>query len=60
MHGGEEKCIQDLVQKAEGKRPHGRPMHKWEGNIKLDFNRMGECDWIYLAQDRDKSKLFQT
>ena len=23
-------------------------------------NRMGGCDWIYLAQDRDNGKLFQT
>jgi len=29
-----------LVQKAEGKRPHGRPRHEWEGIIKLDFNRI--------------------
>jgi len=28
-----------LVEKAEGKRPHGRLRHKWEGIIKLDFNK---------------------
>jgi len=26
-----------LVRKLEGKRPLGRPAHKWEDNIKMDF-----------------------
>jgi len=26
-----------LVGKTEGKRPFGRPRHRWEGNIKMDL-----------------------
>ena len=44
-----------LVGKPEGKRPLGRPGHKWEDNIKMDLQEMGaSCeDWLELAQDRD-------
>ena len=28
-----------LVGKPEGKRPLGRPRHRWEGNIKMDFRK---------------------
>jgi len=40
----------------EGKRPLGRPMHRWEDNIKVDIKEVG-CGgmyWIELAQDRDR------
>jgi hypothetical protein len=37
MCGREEKCIQGLVAKPEVHRPLGRPRHKWEDNVKLDF-----------------------
>jgi hypothetical protein len=30
-----------LVGKPEGKRQLGRPRHKWEDNIKMDFQEMG-------------------
>jgi hypothetical protein len=45
-----------LVGKPEGKRPLWRPRHKWEGNIKMDFQEVGwgSVDWIELAQDRDR------
>jgi hypothetical protein len=44
-----------LVGKPEGKRPLGRPRHRWVDNIKKDFrDRMGSTDWIELAQDRDQ------
>jgi len=26
-----------LVRKPEGKRPHGRPRHRWENNIRMDL-----------------------
>ena len=44
-----------LVGKPEGKRPLGRPRHRWKDNIKMDLQEVGcECmDWIDLAQDRD-------
>ena len=45
-----------LVGKPEGKKPLGRPRHKWEDNIKMDIQEMGgDCgDWMELAQDRDR------
>jgi len=44
-----------LVGKPEGKRPLGRPSHRWEDNIKMDLQEVGGgCgDWMELAQDRD-------
>jgi hypothetical protein len=33
---GEERCIQVLVGKPEGKRPLVRPRRRWEDNIKMD------------------------
>jgi len=45
-----------LVRKPEGKRPLGRPKHRWEDNIKMDLQEVGgDCgDWVELAQDRDR------
>ena len=42
--------------KPEGKRPLGRPRHKWEDNIKMDLQEVGceGTDRIDLAQDRDR------
>jgi hypothetical protein len=44
-----------LVGKPEGRRPLGRPRHRWEDNIKMDLREVGwGIDWIDLAQDRDR------
>jgi hypothetical protein len=45
-----------LVGKPEGKRPLGKPRHRWEDNIEMDLQEMGcgVMDWIELAQDRDR------
>jgi hypothetical protein len=45
-----------LVGKPEGKRPPGRPRHRWAANIKMDRQAQGGggMDWIKLAQDRDR------
>ena len=54
---GEKKGVyRVLVGKAEGKSPLGRPMHRWEDNIKTDLQKVecGGMDWIDLAQDRDR------
>jgi hypothetical protein len=42
-----------LVEKADGKRPLGRPRHRWEDNITADLRevRFGGMDWIKLAPD---------
>jgi hypothetical protein len=45
-----------LVGKPEGKRPLGRPRHRWVDNIKIDLTEIGwdGRDWLELAQDRDQ------
>jgi hypothetical protein len=44
-----------LVGKPEGRRPLGRPMRRWEDNIKWTCERLdGGMDWINLAEDRDR------
>ena len=42
--------------KSEGKRPLGRPRHRWEDNIKMDLQEVGceGMDWIDVAQDRER------
>ena len=42
--------------KPEGKRPLGRPIHRWEDNFKMDHQEVGweDMDWIEMAQDRDR------
>ena len=56
-HVGESTAVyRVLVEKPEGKRPLGRPRHRWEDYIKMDLQEVG-CggrDWIKLAQDRDR------
>ena len=54
---GEGRCAHRvLVGKPEGKRPLGRPRHRWEDNIKMDLQEVGGVcgDWMELAQDRDR------
>jgi hypothetical protein len=48
-----------LVGKPEGKRPLGRPRHRWENNIKVDLRETGwgGMDWIDLAQDRNQWRV---
>jgi hypothetical protein len=47
-----------LVGKLEGKRPLGRPRHRWVDNIKMDLREIGcdGMDYIDLTQDRDQWK----
>ena len=54
--GGERGVYRVLVGKPEGKRPVGRPRHRWEDNIKMVLEEVvcGVMDWIKLAQDRDR------
>jgi hypothetical protein len=53
-HGEVRGVYSILVGRPVGKRPLGRPRHRWEDNIKLDLRDMGiyEANWILLAQDR--------
>jgi hypothetical protein len=45
-----------LVVKPERKIPLGRPMRRWEDNIRIDLREVGcGCvDWMELAQYRDR------
>jgi hypothetical protein len=45
-----------LVEMSEGKKPLGRPRHRWVDNIKMDLREIGwnGMDWMDLAQDRDQ------
>jgi len=36
-----------LVGKTEGKRPLGRPRHRWEDNIKMDLQEVGWGHGLY-------------
>jgi hypothetical protein len=41
MCDGQERCIQGLVEKPEGKGPLGRPERRCEDNIEKDFHEVG-------------------
>jgi hypothetical protein len=49
-----------LVGKPEGKRPLGRPGHRWLNNIRMNLVDVGwdYVDWIGLAQDKDRWRAF--
>ena len=56
VHMGEERGVyRVLLGKLEGKRPLGRPRHRWV-DIRMDLQEVGcgYMDWIGLAQDRDR------
>jgi hypothetical protein len=42
-----------LVGKTEGRRPLGRPRHRWLDNIRMDLVQAGwgDVDWTGLAQE---------
>jgi hypothetical protein len=56
MNGDKRNVYRILVYKPEGKRPLGRPRHRWVDNIKMDLRQIGwgAMDWIDLAQNRDQ------
>jgi hypothetical protein len=45
-----------LVGKPEGRRPLGRPRHRWLDNIRMDLVEVGwgDVDRIGLTQDRNR------
>ena len=61
-YGGEERRIQGFRGGPEGKRPLGRPRHRWEDNNKMDLQEVGceGIDWIEQAQDRDRWQALVT
>jgi len=46
------------VGRPEGKRPLGRPGHRWEDNIKIDIQEMegGGIDWIGVSRYSDRKR----
>jgi hypothetical protein len=48
-----------LVGRREGRRPLGRPRHRWEDNIKMDLHqvRWRDMEWIELAQDSERWRV---
>jgi hypothetical protein len=60
-HEREEK-FKVLAGKLEGKRPAGRPRHRWEDTIEMDLRQIGwGCmDRIHLAEDRDRRRTLGT
>jgi len=59
--GEERGAYRVLVGKPEGKRPLGRPRHRWVDNIKMDLQEVGcrYTAWIGLAQNRDGWRRFE-
>jgi hypothetical protein len=49
-----------LCGRPEGKRPLGRPRHRWDCNIEMDLKEIGidGANWIRLAQDRVQWRAF--
>jgi len=56
MYGQKRGINWVLVGKHEGKRPLRRPRRRWEDNIKMDLQEVGDggMDWIELAQSKDR------
>jgi hypothetical protein len=58
---GERKgAYRDLARKPEGKRPLGKPSHRWEDNIQMDLWEVGwgGMDWADLDKDRERWRAF--
>jgi hypothetical protein len=43
MEGGKRGAYRILMERPEGRRPLGRPRHRWEDNIKMDLQEVG---WV--------------
>jgi hypothetical protein len=52
----EEKCLEVLLGNPEGKRPLGRPRHRWKNNIIIYVREVEwkDLDGIHMAQDMEK------
>jgi hypothetical protein len=53
---GKRNAYKILVGQPEGKRPLGRPTHKWVDNIKMELRETGwgVINWTAPAQYRDQ------
>jgi hypothetical protein len=41
IYGEMRNVYKILVRKSEGKRPFGRPKHRWKDNIRMDLKEIG-------------------
>jgi hypothetical protein len=50
-YGRGEEVYKVLVGKPEGKRPLGRPRHRWDDGIRMDLTEIGwrSVKWIHLV-----------
>ena len=48
-------ALKILTGSPTGKRPIGRPRHRWEDNIRMDLKEIAinTRNWVDLAQDRN-------
>jgi hypothetical protein len=55
-HVWERNVLKVLMGKPDGKRPLGRPRHRWEDGIRMGLREIGwgSVEWIQLAQQRDR------
>jgi hypothetical protein len=55
-NGEKRNAYRLLVGKAEGKRPLGRPRHRWVDNNRMNLGEVGWGDvgWNGLAKDRNR------
>ena len=53
------RAFKILTGKPIGKRPLGRPRHRWEDNIRMDLKEIGidTKNWVDSAQDRDYRRV---
>jgi hypothetical protein len=50
--GEDRKVYKGLVGKPKGKRPLGRPRHRWEDGIRIDVREIGVWigfDWLRIG-----------
>jgi hypothetical protein len=59
-HWGEERRIQRLVVKPEGRRTLGIHRRRWEDNIKMDIEEivLGSVEWIYVVENWNRWRGF--
>jgi hypothetical protein len=55
-NGDKRNAYRLLVGKQDGKKPLGRPRHRWVDNIRMDLGEVGwsDVDWIGLTKDRNR------
>jgi len=60
--GEKRRLYSILVARPDGRRPLGRPIRRWEDNIRRDLGEVGVHDekWLDIAQDRIQWRTFVT